>query len=248
MLDADVQDSGSRIVSEIVSLIRQRGYEPGDRVPSEREFAERLNVGRAQVREAMGTLESMRYIERRRGSGVFLCKETDATSLDALVLFAGMGLPIEQSVNEQCIEVRRLIEVQAIQLACHRRTDKDLARLAEVLSHYRDDDAFAGEASGYDYAFHLAIIKATQNDILVRVINPFYMMSRRRREIYFGHRDRRASSHRQHVGMVKAIRDRDADAAVKLMGAHIGRVETYFESVPPTDGVATGARLGAVPR
>lgn len=235
MLDTDVQDGGSRIVSEIVSLIRQRGYEPGDRVPSEREFAERLNVGRAQVREAMGTLESMRYIERRPGSGVFLCKHTDATSLDALVLFAGMGLPIEQSVNEQCIEVRRLIEVQSIHLASNRRTENDLARLEKVLSYYRDDEAFASEASGYDYAFHLAIIKATQNDILVRVINPFYMMSRGRREVFFRDRDRRASSHLQHIEMVRAIREHDADAAVKLMAAHIGRVESYFESVPMPD-------------
>lgn len=232
MLDVDVEDSGSRIVSDIVSLIKQRGYEPGDRVPSEREFAERMNVGRAQVREAMSTLESMRYIERRRGSGVFLCKETDATSLDALVLFAGMGLPIEHSVNEQCIEVRRLIEVQGIQLACVRRTEKDLERLDEVLSIYRDDDAFSEEASGYDYAFHLAIIKATQNDILVRVINPFYMMSHKRRQIFFHDRDRRATSHQQHIELVEAIRRQDVGIAERLMASHIGRVETYFNTPP----------------
>ncbi|GEO86944.1 HTH-type transcriptional regulator LutR [Ciceribacter naphthalenivorans] len=191
-----------------------------------------MNVGRAQVREAMSTLESMRYLERRRGSGVFLCKETDATSLDALVLFAGMGLPIENSVNEQCIEVRRMIEVQAIRMACERRTEKDLARLEDVLALYRDDDAFAAEASGYDFAFHLAIIKATQNEILVRVIHPFYLMSHKRREVFFADRARRAASHAQHIEIVEAIRLRDVDLAEKRLASHIGRVETYYKMAP----------------
>lgn len=227
--DVDVKDSGSRIVNEIVTLIKQRGYAPGDRVPSEREFAERMGVNRAQVREAMTMLESMRYLERRRGSGVFLCKETDATSLDALVLFAQMGLAVEPRVNEQCIEVRRIIEVQAIRIACQRRTDADLASLDKILASFRDDDDFAEEASGYDYAFHLAILKATQNGILVRVVNPFYLMSGSRRRAFFADRARRMTSHLQHVAMVDAIRERDAVKAEALLAAHIGRVEQHFQ-------------------
>ncbi|MES2436196.1 MAG: FadR/GntR family transcriptional regulator [Pseudomonadota bacterium] len=231
MPDVDVQDSGSKTVNAIVTLIRQRGYGPGDRVPSEREFAERMGVNRAQVREAMTMLESMRYLERRRGSGVFLCKETDATSLDALVLFAQMGLPVDPTVNEQCIEVRRIIEVQAIKVACQRRTEADLAALDQIIASFRDDDDFAEDASGYDYAFHLAILKATQNGILVRVVNPFYLMSGNRRQVFFSDRARRMTSHRQHEAMVAAIRARDSEKAEALLAAHIGRVEQHFKVV-----------------
>jgi GntR family transcriptional repressor for pyruvate dehydrogenase complex len=175
-------------------------------------------------------LESMRYIERRRGSGVFLCKRTDATSLEALVLFSGIGLAIAPTINAQCIEVRRLIEVQAIQLACARRTDDDIYALNDILARYRDDDEFANEASEYDFAFHLAILKATHNDILVRVVNPFYMMSRNRREIFFQSGERRKTSHSQHQEMVEAIKARDSKLAENLLFAHIGRVEAYFDA------------------
>jgi GntR family transcriptional repressor for pyruvate dehydrogenase complex len=228
--EAELQENASRIVTEIVTLIRQRGYEPGDRVPSEREFSDRLGVGRAQVREAMTVLESMRYLERRRGSGVFLCKKTDSISLDALVLFAQVGLPVDPKVNDQCIEVRCMFEVQAIRLACRRRNEVDLSYLETVLSLFRDSDDFAKGASDYDYDFHFAIIKATHNEILARVVNPFYLISQGRRLAFFKDRERRSISHQQHIKMVKAIRARDEDAAEKLMFSHIGRVDSYFKA------------------
>jgi DNA-binding FadR family transcriptional regulator len=181
MPDGDFQDGVPPILNQIVTLIRQRGYEPGDRVPSEREFAERLSVGRAQVREAMTMLEGMRYLDKRRGSGVFLCRDSDTTSLEALVLFAQIDVPVDPKINDQCIEVRRIIEVQAIRLACERRSDADLAALSAVLATFRDEDGFAEDAAEYDYAFHLTLLKATRNDILVRVVNPFYLMSGVRR-------------------------------------------------------------------
>lgn len=231
MLDGDFQDGVSRILNQIVMLIRQRGYEAGDRVPSEREFAERLGVGRAQVREAMTMLEAMRYLEKRRGSGVFLCKDSDTTSLEALVLFAQIDVPVDPKINEQCVEVRRIIEVQAIRIACERRSEADLANLDAVLATFRDDEAFSDRAAEYDYAFHLALLKATGNDILVRVVNPFYLMSGGRRQTFFVDRDRRLTSHSQHQAIVDAVRDRDVDRAERLLAAHIGRVKDYFQIV-----------------
>jgi GntR family transcriptional repressor for pyruvate dehydrogenase complex len=79
-----------------VSLIQQRGYFPGERLPSERDLAERFSVGRAAVREAVTTLESMRYVERRRGSGIFFCRKPDTASLETLVLFSDLGLPMDR--------------------------------------------------------------------------------------------------------------------------------------------------------
>ncbi len=230
MPDGEFQDGVSRILGQIVTLIRQRGYEPGDRIPSEREFTERLGVGRAQVREAMTTLESMRYLERRRGSGVFLCKDSDATSLETLVLFSQIDLPMEPQVNEQCVEVRRIIEVQAIRLACERRSMADLAALDAVLASFEDSDSFTERAADYDYAFHLTLLKATGNDILVRVVNPFYLMSESRRHSFFATSERRITSHRQHEAIVKAVRDRDAEQAERLLAAHIGRVGDHFRT------------------
>lgn len=240
VLQANGEDQVTTVLAAIVSLIHQRAYAPGDRVPSERELTERFGVGRAVVREAMTILESMRYVERRRGSGVFLCKDEEATSLEALVLFTKVGLPLDKKANEDSIEVRRIIEVQAIQLACERRTEANLARLESILETFEDSPSFADKAPQYDYDFHLEIFRAAGNTILVRLVTPFYIMSQRRREVFFSDQKRRLNSHGQHVELIKAIRDQNSDAAAALMSAHIGRVDTYFH----TEGVLAAAETG----
>ncbi len=228
-MEAEKSEHGSRIVGEILSLIESRQYLPGERLPSERDLAERFSVGRASVREAVTRLESMRYLERRPGSGIFLCREPASTSLETLVLYSDLGLPIDPKVNAEVVEVRRIIEVQAIALACERRTEEDLAGLSTVLERFAEDDFFAAEdAAKYDYDFHMKLFGATHNDILVRLVKPFYIMAKTRRSLFFSDRTRRRLSHEQHVRMLAAIHARDQNNAMALMGEHIGRVERYF--------------------
>jgi GntR family transcriptional repressor for pyruvate dehydrogenase complex len=65
---------------------------------------------------------------------------------------------------------------------------------------------------------------------LVRIVNPFYIMSKERRLVFFADQQRRKISHKQHMAMTKAIRDKDSAASTKLMATHIGRVEKYFST------------------
>lgn len=227
-IEIEKVEQSSRVVAEILTLIEARRYLPGERLPSERDLAERFGAGRATIREAVTTLESMRYLERRPGSGIFRCREPDSASLETLVLFADLGLPLDPKTNSQVVEVRRLIEVQAISLACERRETGDLERLRMTLSLFRDHESFAANASQYDQDFHMNIFKATHNDILVRLVNPFYIMAKTRRVVFFKDRKRRRVSHEQHLQMLQSIEKQDKRKAMEQMSAHIGRVEQYF--------------------
>ena len=129
-IDNDRIELSSRVVAEMLKLIEHRHYLPGERLPSERDLAVRFGVGRTTIREAVTTLESMRYLERRPGSGLYRCRQPEAASLETLVLFSDLGLPLDAKTNAEVVEVRRLIEVQAIGLACDRRQDVDLERSA----------------------------------------------------------------------------------------------------------------------
>ena len=60
------------IVDKIRQMIVRDGLLPGDKLPSERELSERLQVGRSSVREALRALELLGLIETRRGEGTFL--------------------------------------------------------------------------------------------------------------------------------------------------------------------------------
>jgi DNA-binding FadR family transcriptional regulator len=227
--DADGRpEQVSRVVAELLTLIEQRQYLPGERLPSERDLAERFSVGRATVREAVTTLESMRYLERRPGSGIFRARQPDSASVETLVLFSDLGLPLDSKTNADVVEVRRIVEVQAIGLACERRNETDLRHIQAVLDRYRDDNDFSEEAPTYDQDFHLEIFRATHNDVLVRLLAPFYIMAKSRRVVFFKDRERRRLSHLQHLAMLKAIHAQDSAKAMALMKTHIGRVEKYF--------------------
>lgn len=75
------------IVSNIKHIIEEDKLIPGDKIPSERELAERLSVGRSSIREGLRSLELLGIIETRRGEGTFLCDITNHKLIDMLGMF-----------------------------------------------------------------------------------------------------------------------------------------------------------------
>ena len=65
------EDERAGLIGRLLAFVAHRRFEPGDRLPSERELAERFGVGRNAVREAVAVLETLRMVERRPNSGVF---------------------------------------------------------------------------------------------------------------------------------------------------------------------------------
>jgi DNA-binding FadR family transcriptional regulator len=120
------------VINKILSFVHERRYPSAERLPSERDFAERLNTSRAAVREALAALESMRIIERRPNSGIFL-RKSDDSSIEALVLHAASGLPFKPEETASVFEGRRILEVQAVRIACAQRTAEDIQDLRQIL-------------------------------------------------------------------------------------------------------------------
>lgn len=103
------------IVGELKVLISEEGIKAGDRLPSERDLAERLQVGRSTIREALRSLELLGLIETRRGDGTFLTDFRKHKLVDVLAEFI-MQQP--DSIND-VIKNRRIHEVAAIQTVCN---------------------------------------------------------------------------------------------------------------------------------
>ncbi len=217
-----------RVVNELVAFIQKRGYEAGERLPSERDLTSRFAVGRGVIREALAFLEASRFIERRRNSGIFLAAEMDQVSVETLVLYSKLGIPLEQRTLVEAMEVRKILELQAIALACERRTEADLAALRSILARSETALAAGQSIADLDHEFHMAIFRATQNDIFLRVVTPFYLMSRQRRNAFFAESGHGHASHGHHVALVAAIAAGDVAKATKLMDSHIGRVEQHY--------------------
>ncbi|WP_159347099.1 FadR/GntR family transcriptional regulator [Roseomonas harenae] len=225
---APVLDERANLIGRLLSFIAQRRLEPGDRLPSERELAERFAVGRGAVREALAVLETLRMVGRRPNSGIYLRPVEKQGSIEAIVLQAELGIPLTEAEVREVVELRRILEMQAMRLAAERRDEDDIAQLDAILAD-GDRAIAAGEnLADNDAAFHLAMVEATGNHVFLRVVNAFYLMSRNRRRHYFADGTRAPHSQAQHRAMRDAVEAGDSDRAEAAMGGHLRGVESYW--------------------
>jgi GntR family transcriptional regulator, transcriptional repressor for pyruvate dehydrogenase complex len=223
-----IPDERANLIGQLLSFVAHRRLEPGDRLPSERELAERFAVGRGAVREALAVLETLRIIERRPNSGIYLRPVEKQGSIEAIVLQAELGIPLTEAEVREVVELRRILEMQAMRLAAERRHAEDIAHLDEILNA-TDRAIAAGEnPADHDAAFHLAMVEATGNHVFLRVVNAFYLMSRNRRRVYFADGTRAPLSQAQHRAMRDAVAAGDPDRAEAAMGGHLRGVESYW--------------------
>jgi GntR family transcriptional regulator, transcriptional repressor for pyruvate dehydrogenase complex len=215
--------------AKLLKLMRERGFQPGDRLPSERDLATLFGMSRGAVREALIRLDTLRLIESRPKAGVYLQPFAQERSVEAMVLFADTDTPLTPQEVAQSVELRRILEVQAIALACTRRTQEDLDRIGQVIGDSAAAIKRGDSLADLDAEFHKAIVAATKNDVLLRFVNVFYLMSRKRRDVFFANREQAKRSHAQHLQIYGAIVAQTQDVAQELLRKHLKGVDAYFE-------------------
>jgi len=210
----------SQTVRKTLEFVQHHRLAKGDRLPSERELSERFGVTRSSVREALAVLDAMRITERKPKSGIYLRNAVEDGGLDALVLQADLGLTFDPQVTRDVTEARIICEEQALRLACRRRTDADLVRLRQSLDAYAALVEADRNPADADVDFHLALVAASQNRILVRTLTPLMLMSTHWRRRYFDSAAIRRRSLEDHRGFVAAIAAGDEAAAAALVRRH----------------------------
>jgi DNA-binding FadR family transcriptional regulator len=218
-------------VKAIMAYLHERRLQPGDRLPSERDLAERLGVGRNGVREALATLTTLRVLESRPNSGIYLRRVSTDSSFETLVMLADLGSTPSATEIVETMEVRAPLELLGAQLACERRTDEDLALMEDVLQRTEALLKAGGNIVELDTEFHLALIAAAHNNVLARVLNAFYRYTATRRKAWFGNLAQGRSTARDHRKMVQAIRERDTPKISALVEHHLERARAYWRTV-----------------
>lgn len=199
------------------------------KAPSERELAEHFSVSRGQVRESLAILEAMQVIERRAKSGIYLRK--DQRGIEQLAFFARAGLPVEPRQIFEAVEVRKIHEIKAAELAAERATEENFATLESILTE-SERRVSAGEAiCKLDHDFHLEIVRATQNTVFYNLCTTFYVLSAERLSIYFKEPDRNIQSHQEHMQIYDALRKRDGALSMALMNSHLRGATSYWSEL-----------------
>lgn len=223
--------SEDSLVWKILDYLREKRFEPGDRLPGERNLATRFGVGRNTLREAFAALIALRVLESKPHSGIYLRKRAAESSFETVVLLAELGTPPSTQEVLDSIEVRQVLELEAAQLACERRTQADLDRLAELVQATDRVLEENGNIAELDHAFHMALAEAAHNTILVRILHAFYRLSLNRRHTYFADVNNGRRSARSHADMVQAIRDQDPKRAATLMAEHLTNARYYWRDL-----------------
>lgn len=222
------------IVSQIEQLILEGVLKPGERLPSERDLAQELSVSRPSLREAITTLKSRGLLQSRRGGGNFVVDVIAPALTDPLIEL----LRNHPKAMFDVLELRHALEEVAAYFAALRATDADreilrcrFAALEEIQrgEHEPQHDAVA------DANFHLAIADASHNVALIHVMRGLFnlLLSNicRSLERLYTREGSYIIVHSQHQAILKAVLERDPDAARQAAHVHLTFVETTLREI-----------------
>jgi DNA-binding FadR family transcriptional regulator len=208
------------LVKALLRKIDRARRTPDVRLPGERELATSFGASRTAVREVLGVLEALRVIERRPQSGSYVRPVASEASIEAMVLEENLDLRAASAAYEQAQEARAIYEVEAARLAARRRTRSDLDAMAAIIDtsgrHLADGRNLADD----DEAFHLALIAAAKNEVLLRMAKSLYLMTRSVRFAYFQAQGHASISIKEHEQILESIERGDAEASARLMRKH----------------------------
>ena len=212
------------IVDQIRDLVIQGKLKPGDKLPSERELVEQFQVSRASIREALSALQIMGLLEVRSGEGTFV-KKLQSESVIAPLTWM---LTVEKGTALELIEVRKILEVQAVGIAAERAEQSDLRKLEEALKEL-ETDLKNGGGEHADQWFHYVIILATKNEILIKIMDTIsdimkYTLKTSRYQLYEG-KYTPELLYQEHVAIYEAIKNRNSEIAKEYMLNHLRNVE-----------------------
>lgn len=210
-----------QLAGRIRSQVIDGDLSAGDKLPNERELADKFGVSRTVVREALKTLKQEGLIEVRPGTGTFV---VDATG-EALTQTFGLMMSIgkEKSLLD-IVEIREILEPEIAALAAERATPEHIEameRAVQLMDANLDD---ISEYARKDHSFHLELAKATGNNIIPRLIASIVDLLQELREkiaLVEGARERGQQHHRR---IIDAIKAKDGTSAKIAMQEHLQQV------------------------
>lgn len=214
-----------------MAFLRERRFEPGEKLPSERYLSEKFGIGRNALREAIASLTALRVLESRPNSGIYLKDLSAESSVDAMVLFSELGeAPSTKEITDM-LETRAGLEVQAITLACDRRTEADLTALEQTVRQTEQTLKEGGNIAELDQVFHMQLAGASHNAVILRILHGFYRISMERRRVYFVDLKAGRRTAKQHRALFEALKARDVQTARDLIASHVDTGMRYWVSV-----------------
>ena len=217
-----------QVFDQIRELIYRGKLKPGEKLMTERELAQAMNVSRTTIRDAIQRLVAMGLIVQKQGQGTFV-KTID----DSLENPLAKAMEAQEASLEDLLEVRMGLECNAAALAAKRADETDITALKQSISEMEGEVSSGRLGTEADTAFHMAIAYAAKNPLHILIMRNFYDY------LFHGIGENLACLYeepeniqeilRQHNNILTSIKARDPYKAYQAMSEHIGYVMEFFK-------------------
>ncbi len=223
----------SKIEASIEKAILEKRYVTGQKLPTESEFCELFSVSRTAVREALRRLSAKGLIDIRKGSGAYVTELSKEQALESLNLYLQMSN--DKSIILQTIKCRQIIEPEIASLAAVSKTQQDITALEENIHKLKAcklEDI--STESSIDSEFHLLLVQATQNPILLLLMKPvFTLMVTFKETIFAKSEEANLKGEKKillnyHENIFRAIKLKNSRDAYNLMKEHLIHTEENY--------------------
>ena len=211
------------VMQALIEAIESGHIRVGEELPSERDLAETLGVGRGSLRECLAILEFLGAIQIRSNRKVVV---RDADYIQKAISFVRISNQMDPQAD--ITEFRRVNEVAIVELACARATEEDLTAIYKAIEHLE------AEPDNYmwDVEFHDALAVASHNAMLAATMHLVNSMIADIRERFLGRPNYQQVTHQSHCAIYEAVKARDPVRARKEMESHLAIVEDFARKYP----------------
>ncbi|GAF72383.1 unnamed protein product [marine sediment metagenome] len=209
------------VIDQIMDLVKRSELKPGDKLPPERELAEKLSISRNSLREAFRVLESRGLIKSKAGGGRYIreIRKNGYSNTENIIL------SLEKSSILELLEARELFEVKIVKIAAQRATIEDTELIEQVLNKMSEEEELKyGKETESDTEFHLAIAKASHNFVFTNIIRLHLDLLKGTREKTQQIPGRREERWREHQAILQAIKEHNTKKAGEAMLKHLRNV------------------------
>lgn len=222
------QEVQNAIITKIRELINYKNLEPGDKLPSERMLADKFEVSRSSVRDAIQKLEYYGLLKSIPQSGTFVANI-------GVIAMNGMIddiLRLEDPDFKSLVETRILLELKTVKLAALRRTETDLQDIKDALTAYSKKVLNNQDAVQEDLLFHLAIARASKNSTMntfMLTITPEIITNFAKYHVC--DENQAFVGIQEHTDIYEAIKDKNPQLAREKMKTHFKALYQYCYNI-----------------
>ena len=213
----------ARVIEKVKKMILSGELKPGEKLPPEREFAEKLEVSRNSVREAIRIMDMMGIVSSQQGSGYYVTCEFQKSITETMAMMFAM----DQVNDKQISQVRYSLEVLAFTLALDRVREEDLAKMEECVEKL-DKNGDSKNNATLDKIIHYTLARASGNQLLIDILEAcsgvFDIFIEDMRYGILKNENRKTELNECHRHLVDALREGDREKGLQAL-------RWYFEMI-----------------